>query len=129
MVRHAYGAIGCVNRISGSVVRHRFDGYDRAMVQLETPRVVLRQWRQADLESFAALNADPEVMRYFPAPLNRQQSDEFAGHVQATIARQGWGLWAVEVPESAPSASTATRSFPSPPRSTTQPAASCGVLA
>src|SRR5450755_3136166 len=72
------------------------------MSQLQTPRLVLRQWRQADFKSFAALNADPEVMRYFPAPLSRQQSDELAGHVQATIVRQGWGLWAVEVPDRAP---------------------------
>jgi RimJ/RimL family protein N-acetyltransferase len=72
------------------------------MSQLETPRLLLRQWRPADLGPFAALNADPDVMRYFPAPLSRQQSDRFAAHAQATIARQGWGLWAVEVLDSAP---------------------------
>lgn len=72
------------------------------MSELATPRLLLRQWRQADLDPFAALNADPEVMHYFPAPLTREQSDQFAGHVQATIARQGWGLWAVEVFNTAP---------------------------
>jgi RimJ/RimL family protein N-acetyltransferase len=72
------------------------------MSQLGTRRLLLRQWRRADLASFATLNADPEVMRYFPAPLTRRQSDEFAAHVQATIAGQGWGLWAVEVPDRAP---------------------------
>jgi RimJ/RimL family protein N-acetyltransferase len=65
--------------------------------ELVTDRLALRQWRDADLAPFAALNADPEVMRYFPAPLTRTQSDEFAGYVHETIERQGWGLWAVEV--------------------------------
>ena len=72
------------------------------MSEITTPRLVLRQWRPDDLGPFAALNADPEVMRYFPAPLTSEQSDQFAAHVEATIARQGWGLWAVEVAGGAP---------------------------
>src|SRR5690242_1700060 len=64
---------------------------------LTTGRLKLRQWRDADLAPFAALNADPEVMRYFPSTLTQQQSDEFAGYAHDTIERQGWGLWAVEV--------------------------------
>lgn len=67
------------------------------MVELFTPRLVLRQWREDDREPFAALNADPEVMRYFPTPLTRRESDALAEHVQAAIAQRGWGLWAVEV--------------------------------
>jgi len=69
------------------------------MVELLTPRLVLRQWGAADLEPFAALNADPEVMQYFPAPLSREHSDALANHAHAAIARRGWGLWAVEVLE------------------------------
>ncbi len=72
------------------------------MVELLTPRLMLRQWREADLEPFGALNADPEVMRYLPAPLTRQESDGLAERVQARIAQQGWGLWAVEVIEGLP---------------------------
>jgi len=68
------------------------------MAQLTTPRLVLRQWQERDLRSFAELNADPEVMRYFPAVLTRDESDELAATIQATLAQQGWGLWAVEVP-------------------------------
>ncbi|HVR51270.1 MAG TPA: GNAT family N-acetyltransferase, partial [Pseudorhodoferax sp.] len=40
---------------------------------LHTPRLLLRQWTDDDLAPFAALNADPAVMRYFPAPLHRAQ--------------------------------------------------------
>lgn len=42
------------------------------IIELETIRLRLRQWRDADRAPFAALNADPEVMEYFPAPQNRR---------------------------------------------------------
>lgn len=57
----------------------------------------LRQWRDDDREPFAALNADPEVMRYFPSPLSRQQSDAMVDWASGLIEERGWGLWAVEV--------------------------------
>ncbi len=57
----------------------------------------MRKWRESDLEPFAALNADPEVMRRFPAPLTRAESDAFAAREQTLIAERGWGLWAVEL--------------------------------
>lgn len=61
-----------------------------------TERLVLRQWREEDREPFAQLNADPEVMRYFPAPLDREQSDAMVSRMHDLIEAQGWGLWAVE---------------------------------
>ncbi len=64
--------------------------------QLRTERLLLRDWRQSDLEPFAALNADPEVMRYFPAPLSRDASDALAARSSASLAERTWGLWAVE---------------------------------
>lgn len=66
---------------------------------LETPRLILRQWTDADLEPFAALNADPEVMqRYMPGVLSREQSDAFAQRLRERMeADGGMGLWAVEV--------------------------------
>ena len=62
---------------------------------------MLREWRETDLAPFARLNADPEVMRYFPEVLPRAQSDELADRIQAALAEQGWGLWAVEAPAAA----------------------------
>ena len=59
--------------------------------------VTIRQWRDADLEPFAALNADLEVMRYFPSPLTREQSDAFVERQRAFIDSRGWGLWVVDV--------------------------------
>jgi ribosomal-protein-alanine N-acetyltransferase len=72
------------------------------VAELATPRLLLRNWREDDQAPFAALNADPEVMRYFPTTLTRAQSDEFATYIQAVMAPQGWGLWAVEVRQVAP---------------------------
>ncbi len=66
---------------------------------LETPRLLLRQWREEDFAPFAALNGDPETMRYFPARLTRAESDDFAERAGLVIALRGWGLWAVEVKE------------------------------
>ncbi len=68
------------------------------MVELRTERVLLRQWRLADLVPFAALNADPETMRFFPAPLTREESDALAERARRELEVQGWGLWGVEVP-------------------------------
>ncbi|MFC0680491.1 GNAT family N-acetyltransferase [Lysobacter korlensis] len=64
--------------------------------RLHTERLLLRGWRESDLEPFAELNADPEVMRYFPAPLTRAESDALAGRAAASLAERSWGLWAVE---------------------------------
>lgn len=72
------------------------------MTDLRTERLLLRQWRDEDLEPFAALNGDAETMRYFPAPLTRAESDAFAQRIRARIEEHGWGLWAVEVEHGAP---------------------------
>ena len=61
-----------------------------------TERLVLRRWRETDREPFARLNADAEVMRYFPAPLRRQQSDDLAARADALFDARGFGLWALE---------------------------------
>jgi RimJ/RimL family protein N-acetyltransferase len=53
---------------------------------IETPRVKLRQWQPADYAHFAALNADPIVMEFFPALLSEEQSNAMAAKIQAAIA-------------------------------------------
>jgi RimJ/RimL family protein N-acetyltransferase len=64
---------------------------------LMTPRLLLRRWTAADREPFARLNADPEVMRYFRAPLDREASDAFVDRIEAAFDEHGYGLWALEV--------------------------------
>lgn len=66
------------------------------IIEFNTARLRLRQWREADLEPFAQLNADPRVMEFFPSLLERQASDALAERLQSLIAERGWGVWAVE---------------------------------
>jgi RimJ/RimL family protein N-acetyltransferase len=64
---------------------------------LRTERLIMRRWRESDREPFAALNADPETMRYFPATLDRAASDAVIESFEARFDRQGFGFWALEV--------------------------------
>ncbi|SPP63473.1 GNAT family N-acetyltransferase [Nitrospira lenta] len=66
------------------------------LIEFDTERLLLRQWNDADLGPFAALNADPAVMQFYPAPLSRTESDAMANRCQSLITERGWGLWAVE---------------------------------
>lgn len=66
------------------------------MQELRSERLLLRRWQADDRAPFAALNADPEVMRFFSRPLTRQASDRLAERIEADLERQGWGLWALE---------------------------------
>ena len=66
---------------------------------LETPRLILRRWRDSDREPFARLNADPRVMEHFPALLTREESDAGVDRVQAHFDRHGFGLFAAELRE------------------------------
>ena len=65
--------------------------------RLETERLVLRRWVEADRAPFAAMNVDPEVWRYFPSPLTRAQSDALVDKIAEQFHRTGYGLWALEV--------------------------------
>ncbi|MCE2983731.1 MAG: GNAT family N-acetyltransferase [Parachlamydia sp.] len=66
---------------------------------IRTDRLVLRQWNSTDLEPFAALNADQRVMEYFPSVLSQKESNDLAKRISIQLEEQGWGLWAVSVPE------------------------------
>lgn len=56
----------------------------------------MRGWREADRAVWAAMNADPEVMRYFHDTLTREQSDAMLDRMGAALEEQGWGMWALE---------------------------------
>jgi RimJ/RimL family protein N-acetyltransferase len=63
---------------------------------LDGPRIRLRPWGEADSPAFAAMNADPAVMRHFAAPLTRAESDAFLAYIRAHESQYGFGFWAVE---------------------------------
>lgn len=66
------------------------------MIELHTPRLHLRAWRASDLAGFAALNADPAVMRHFPACMSEAESAELATRIQQHFAAHGFGPWVLE---------------------------------
>lgn len=64
---------------------------------IETERLYLRQWQASDFAIFAAMNADPEVMKYFPKLLSAKVSDIIASKCQQLIEDNGWGFWALSL--------------------------------
>jgi 3-dehydroquinate dehydratase / shikimate dehydrogenase len=87
---------------------------------LRTERLLLRPWCTADRVAFAALNADPRVMEWFPAPMTSAESNAVADRIEKQFEETGWGLWAVEIPGVDPfigfvglSPSESTLGFPS----------------
>jgi RimJ/RimL family protein N-acetyltransferase len=66
--------------------------------RIQTERLVLRQWREDDLDGLAAMNADPEVMRYIHDGHvhDRPEAAASLGRIRAQWAEHGFGLWAVE---------------------------------
>lgn len=67
--------------------------------ELRTPRTRLRAWRDSDMAALVAMNADAEVMRHFPATLDASQSLELAERIKDHFAREGFGLWVLEIPD------------------------------
>jgi RimJ/RimL family protein N-acetyltransferase len=63
---------------------------------MNTARLILRHWREADREPFARLNADPRVMQFMPALLSREESNSMVERIEAHFQQHGFGLYAAE---------------------------------
>ena len=63
---------------------------------IETPRLILRQWEEKDHEPYINLNADPEVMEYFPSVKTPAETLTQIDRLSAYIDKNGYGFWAVE---------------------------------
>ncbi|MET8258381.1 GNAT family N-acetyltransferase [Micromonospora sp. NPDC005553] len=68
---------------------------------LRTARLLLRRMRSDDLDGFAAVNAQPEVMRYIHhgRTLDRAATAERVATYQRHWDEHGFGLYAVEISE------------------------------
>ncbi|MFJ3903573.1 GNAT family N-acetyltransferase [Streptomyces sp. NPDC090025] len=71
------------------------------LVRIETPRLLLRRWRSSDVAPLAAVQADPEVMRWIRDGSVRDEEETRAGIevYEASWRERGFGLFAVEVRE------------------------------
>jgi RimJ/RimL family protein N-acetyltransferase len=59
-------------------------------------RLGFRSWTGADIAPMAAVNADPEVMRFFPATQSADQTVGFVQRMQAQLAAKGFCYFAVD---------------------------------
>lgn len=64
--------------------------------RIRTERLLLREWRENDRDAWAALVADPEVMRWFPSTLDRASADLAFDRLSVGLLDRGWGLFALE---------------------------------
>lgn len=64
---------------------------------IETPRLILRDWRDDDVEAWVAINADPRVTEFFPKTYTRDVSEASAAAIRAQLKRDGFGWWALEL--------------------------------
>jgi RimJ/RimL family protein N-acetyltransferase len=67
------------------------------MAEIRTERLIMRGWRESDLEPWAVMNADAEVRRYLGPPLTSGQSEAWALNYQDDLELRGYGFWALEV--------------------------------
>jgi RimJ/RimL family protein N-acetyltransferase len=82
---------------------HRDAGTDvSAGPVLRTERLILRPWREEDLEPFAALNADDRVTATLGGSADRATSDALARRWNDSFGTHGFGYWAIELPGGAP---------------------------
>jgi RimJ/RimL family protein N-acetyltransferase len=64
---------------------------------IETERLILRRWRDADREPYAAMSADPQVMDWLGrAPMTRAESDAQIDRFEAQFETLGHGFFALE---------------------------------
>ncbi|MGO2509144.1 MAG: GNAT family N-acetyltransferase [Vibrio hibernica] len=66
------------------------------MITLTTERLILRPWKETDLDSLIKLNQDPEVMRFFPSVLSEHETQEMFNRVTSLFDINGWGFWLAE---------------------------------
>jgi 3-dehydroquinate dehydratase / shikimate dehydrogenase len=59
--------------------------------------LLLREWRDADVEPWAKMNGDSRVMEFFPRSYTREESQSMASAIRRGLERLGYGWWAVQV--------------------------------
>lgn len=69
------------------------------LLPMRTGRIVLRPLELSDLPQVAAMLGDPEVMRFFPRPMSREEVEVWLRRTRDRYRENGTGLFAVTRPE------------------------------
>jgi RimJ/RimL family protein N-acetyltransferase len=67
------------------------------MIEITTERLILRDWRDDDLQPWAKINADPAVHEFLGPVWDEARAAASMKHYQEEYRRNGFGFWAVEV--------------------------------
>jgi ribosomal-protein-alanine N-acetyltransferase len=65
--------------------------------ELRTQRLLIRAWRDDDVDAAAAMNADPRVMEFFPSVVSPEDNAANIAGTRARLAETGYGFLPVEV--------------------------------
>lgn len=65
-----------------------------------TPRLIIRPYREDDLDTLFSLLSDSKTMSFWPAPFSREQAQAWLNKSIASYASHGFGRWAVELKDS-----------------------------
>ncbi|MEL7122652.1 MAG: GNAT family N-acetyltransferase [Bacteroidota bacterium] len=63
---------------------------------ISTPRLGIRNWIEEDLQPMSAINADPEVMRYFPKIFTEKDTAKHIARMQQQYKDNGYCYFAVD---------------------------------
>jgi RimJ/RimL family protein N-acetyltransferase len=64
---------------------------------IESARLILRNWRDDDVEPWVRMNSDPRVAEFLRGPYTRERSETTAREIRRTLESKGYGWWVVEV--------------------------------
>jgi ribosomal-protein-alanine N-acetyltransferase len=73
-----------------------------AVPTIESARLILRDWRDEDVEAFAAMNADPRVAEFLGGPFSRERSESSAAAIRHALECNGYGWWVIELRDGTP---------------------------
>jgi RimJ/RimL family protein N-acetyltransferase len=64
---------------------------------IETPRLVLRPWRDEDVPHFVEMHGDPRVMEFYPSTYSADYSRALAARARSNREQRGYGWWIAEI--------------------------------
>lgn len=64
-------------------------------VPIETERLMLRHFELCDLEDLYLQLSSPEVMRYYPSPLSREEAEKWLQGILRDYETNGYGMYVI----------------------------------